>query len=341
MQIRFLTAGESHGKALVAIIEGIPAGLKLDGGFINKELARRMKGPGRGKRMKIENDLAEILSGVRLGKTLGSPITLVIKNKDYKIDTLGAVSFPRPGHADLAGALKFGETDIRNILERASARETAARTASGAVAKVLLGTFGMKFVSRTVTIGGEIEKAKSEGDTLGGIFEVIANGVPPGLGSFTQWRDRLDGNLARAVMSIPGVKGVEIGAGFSQALKRGSIVHDEIVYSRKLRRFERLSNNAGGIEGGISNGENIILRAAMKPISTLMKPLMSVNIKTKKPGRAATERADVCVVEAAGVVAEAVVALEIARAFAEKFGGDSIVEMKRNYAEYLKQVKRM
>ena len=329
--IRYTTAGESHGKALVAILEGIPAGLRLDGAFINKELRRRMQGPGRGGRMKIERDKAQILSGARKGKTIGSPIALLIENKDFKIDSLGAVSFPRPGHADLAGALKFGHTDIRDVLERASARETAARTAVGAVAKLFLKTFSIKFESRVVTIGGDIEKAKAEGDTLGGVFEVMATGVPVGLGSYAQWRDRLDGNLARAVMSIPGVKAVEIGAGFAQALRRGSLVHDEIVYNRKLRKFERLSNNAGGIEGGISNGEDIILRAAMKPISTLMKPLRSVNIKTKKPGTAATERADVCVALSAGVVAEAVVALEIARAFAEKFGGDSLAEVKHNY----------
>lgn len=355
MRIRYLTAGESHGKALVSIIEGIPKGLTLDQGFINKELRRRMQGFGRGKRMRIEKDEAQILSGGRKGKTLGSPIAILIKNKDFKIESLHSISSPRPGHADLAGALKFGERDIRDILERSSARETASRVAAGAVAKILLKDFGIKLSSEVLMIGGiksstrgalrlmrlEIKKAKAFGDTLGGIFEVTAKGVPAGLGSYTQWTGRLDGNLARAIMSIPGVKGVEIGLGFSMAGERGSSVHDEIFFNKRLGKFTRKTNNAGGIEGGISNGEDIVLRAVMKPIATLTKPLQSVNIKTKKPQKAQVERADVCVVSSAGVIAESVSAIEIARAFAEKFGGDSIAEMKRNFEAYIKELKRI
>jgi chorismate synthase len=351
MHIRYLTAGESHGKALVSIIEGIPKGLRLEAGFINRELRRRMAGYGRGKRMRIEKDRVEILSGVRKKKTLGSPIALLIKNKDFKIDILHAVNSPRPGHADLAGALKFGERDMRNILERASARETASRVATGAVAKILLGRFGIKLISRVIMIGGvrsdeklmrlEIKKARAEGDTLGGTFEVIAKGVPAGLGSYAQWDRRLDANLARQVMSIPGIKGVEIGLGFFMAESRGSFVHDEISFNRKSASFRRSSNNAGGIEGGISNGEDIVLRAAMKPIATLGKPLNSVNMKSKRPAKAAVERADICVVPSAAVIAESVSAIEIARAFCEKFGGDSLAEMRRNYEGYIKQVRKI
>ncbi|MEE9499949.1 MAG: chorismate synthase [Candidatus Omnitrophota bacterium] len=375
MQIRYLTAGESHGKALVSIIEGIPKGLKLDVAFIDKELTRRMKGFGRGKRMRIEKDKIEILSGVRLGRTLGSPITLLIKNRDFKIETLPSISSPRPGHADLAGALKFGEPDIRNILERASARETASRVATGALVKTLLREFGIDFLSHVIMIGPvksekvfpfakmkllaekspvrcvdkdatqlmcqAIEEARLDGDTLGGIFEVIARGVPVGLGSYTQWDRRLDGNLARAIMAIPGIKGVEIGRGFSLALERGSVVHDEIFFDKRLKKFFRKRNNAGGIEGGITNGEDIVLRAAMKPIATLLRPLGSVNIKTKRKSKAQVERADVCVVPSSGVIAESVSAIEIARAMGEKFGGDSLTEMKRNYGSYIKQLRRM
>ena len=375
MRIRYITAGESHGKALVSIIEGIPKGLSLDTAFINKELARRMKGFGRGKRMLIENDKVEILSGIRKGKTLGSPIALVIKNRDFKIETLPPISCPRPGHADLAGALKFGERDMRNILERASARETASRVAVCALVKILLREFGVKFLSHVVTIGPitsekkfgftkmkllaekspvrcvdkaatrlmmlEIENAKKDGDTLGGVCEVIAKNVPPGLGSYMQWNERLDGNLARSIMSIPGVKGVEIGAGFGVARERGSRVHDEIFFDKKDKKFFRKQNASGGIEGGITNGEDIVLRAAMKPIATLLKPLRWVNMKTKKKTKADVERADVCVVPSCGVIAESVVAIEIARAMGEKFGGDSLPEMKRNYEAYIKQVRKI
>ncbi|OGW75272.1 MAG: chorismate synthase [Omnitrophica bacterium RBG_13_46_9] len=375
MNIRYLTAGESHGKALVSIIEGIPKGLKLDIGFIDEELARRMKGFGRGGRMLIEKDKVEILSGTRKGKTLGSPIALLIRNRDFKIEILPSISCPRPGHADLAGALKFGERDIRDILERASARETASRVAAGALTKTLLKEFGISFLSHVIMIGmvksekrlafdkirffaekspvrcadkdisrlmcSEIKKAANSGDTLGGVFEVIINGAPPGLGSYTQWDRRLDGNLARAVMSIPGVKGFEIGSGFEAALSRGSRVHDKIFFDNKRNRFSRKSNNAGGIEGGITNGEDIIFRAAMKPIATLKKPLDSVDINTKKCKKAQVERADVCVVPSCGVIAESVCAIEIACAMVEKFGGDSISEMKRNYEGYMKQLREI
>lgn len=375
MHIRYLTAGESHGKALVSIIEGIPKGLKLDRAFIDRELSRRMKGFGRGERMRIENDRIEILSGVRKRKTLGSPIALVIKNRDFKIEILRSINSPRPGHADLAGALKFGEPDIRNILERASARETASRVATGAIVKTLLREFGIDFLSHVIMIGhvkservfpfakmkdlaekspvrcvdkdathlmcGAIKEAKLDGDTLGGIFEIIAKGVPAGLGSYTEWDKRLDANLAMALMSIPGIKGVEIGKGFDIAGERGSLAHDEIFFDKKSRKFFRKQNNAGGIEGGITNGEEIVLRAAMKPIATLLKPLDSINIKTKRKAKAAVERADVCVVPSSGVIAESVSAIEIARAMGEKFGGDSLSEMKRNFEGYLKQLRKL
>ncbi|UCD55882.1 MAG: chorismate synthase [Candidatus Omnitrophota bacterium] len=370
--MRYLTAGESHGKALVSIIEGIPSGLTLDIAFINKELGRRMEGFGRGKRMRIEKDRIEVLSGVRKGKTLGSPITFLIKNRDFKIESLPSISSPRPGHADLAGALKFGQPDIRNILERASARETASRVATGALVKTLLREFGIDFLSRVIVIGPvksekafpfakmkllaekspvrcvdkdatnlmcrAIEEAGLDGDTLGGIFEVIARGVPAGLGSYAQWDRRLDSNLTRAIMSIPGIKGVEIGRGFNVASERGSAVHDEIFFDKRHKKFFRKQNNAGGIEGGISNGEDIVLRAAMKPIATLLRPLNSINIKTKGKTKAQVERADVCVVPSCGVIAESVSAIEIARAMGEKFGGDSLAEMKRNYSSYIKQL---
>ena len=375
MSIRYITAGESHGKALVSIIEGIPRGLKLDIKFINNELSKRMKGFGRGKRMRIEKDRIEILSGIRGGKTLGSPIALLINNRDFKIETLHSISCPRPGHADLAGALKFEDSDMRNVLERASARETAARVAAGAVTKLLLKEFDIDFLSHVTMIGNveadkefsfnkmkelvekspvrcidseaaeimcsEIKAAEKNGDSLGGIFEVIVRNVPPGLGSYTQWDKRIDGTLSRAIMSIPGVKGVEVGCGFGVAVKPGSMVHDEISYDKSSKTFVRKTNNAGGIEGGITNGENIILRAAMKPIATLMKPLNSLNIKTKKASKAQVERADVCVVPSCGVIAESVSAIEIASAMKEKFGGDSLREMKRNYDSYIKAIKRI
>ncbi len=375
MRIQYVTAGESHGKALVSIIEGIPKGLKLDIQFINHELIRRMKGFGRGKRMQIEKDKIEVLSGIRGGKTLGSPIALLIKNKDSAIERLHSISLPRPGHADLAGALKYGERDIRNILERASARETASRVAAGSVCKILLKEFCVDLLSHVVMIGHiesearlpfkkmkqaaerspvrcvdkdisrlmclEIKRAQSNGDTLGGVFEAVIKGVPPGLGSYVQWTRRLDGNIARAVMAIPGIKGVEIGFGFGVALQSGSYLHDEIFFDKKIRKFTRKTNNAGGIEGGISNGEDIVLRAAMKPIATLKKPLDSVNIRTKKKTKAQVERADVSVVPAAGVIAENVCAIEIACAMTEKFGGDSLDEMKRNYEGYVKEMRKI
>lgn len=375
MDIRYLTAGESHGKALISIIEGMPKGLELDLDLINEELRRRMKGFGRGKRMSIEKDRVEILSGTRKGKTIGSPIALLIKNKDFKIESLPSISCPRPGHADLAGILKFADADARDILERASARETAARVAIGAVAKTLLREFRVDFLSHTVMIGGvlaekdftfarmkllaeaspvrcadkeasrlmclEIKKAKEDGDTLGGIFEVIVKGVTPGLGNYAQWDRRLDGNLSRAVMSIPGVKGVEIGAGFGVAFERGSALHDGILFNRKTKKFSRSSNNAGGLEGGITNGEDIVIKAAMKPIATLKNPLDSVNVKTGAKKKAQVERADVCVVPSCGVIAENVCAIEIARSMKEKFGGDSLSEMKRNYEGFIKAIRNI
>jgi len=345
--LRYLTAGESHGKALVAILEGIPAGLKLDAVKINTELKRRQQGFGRGKRMQIEQDSAEILSGIKGSITLGSPITLLIQNKDASIEKLHKVICPRPGHADLAGLLKYGFSDVREVLERASARSTAATVGIGAVCKTFLAEFGIKVFSRAISTGGETEflgirekiiKAMNNKDTLGGIFEVVAKGVPVGLGSYVHADKRLDARLAGGIMSVPGVKAVEVGLGFGYADKFGSEVHDAIYYSRKTG-YTRKTNNAGGIEGGISNGENIVLRGCMKPICTLMSPLDSVNISTKKPAKAATERSDVSVVEAAGVVAEAVSAYVLAQAFLEKFGSDNLSDIKDAHFRYLKRIK--
>lgn len=392
--LRCLTAGESHGKCLTAIIEGLPSGLEVSSSYINRELSRRQKGYGRGGRMKIETDRAEITSGVRWGKTLGSPVALVINNLDWenwtaimgaevpaKFDVSKTVTRPRPGHADLTGGIKYLHRDLRNILERSSARETAARVAAGALAKRLLEEFGINIASWVTNIGGvawepkkrdlslfkkaeasevrcpdatasdgmkkAIDAAKKGGDSLGGIFEVAVYGVPPGLGSHVQWDRKLDGNLARALMSIQAIKGVEVGVGFDAAHLPGSKVHDEIFYKKDRKaaafwpastRFFRKTDNAGGIEGGMSNGEPIILRAAMKPIPTLYKPLRSIDIKTKKPFKASVERSDVCAVPAAAVVAEAAVAFELASAFLEKFGGDSVKEIERNYRGYLRQV---
>jgi len=372
--IRYMTAGESHGEALVSIIDGIPFGLSIDKAFIDNELKKRMLGYGRGQRMKIELDQAKILSGVRKGKTIASPLCILIKNKDFSIDTLPSISKARPGHADLAGALKFNEKDIRNILERASARETAARVACGAVVKLLLAEFGIDVLSHVVSIGpiqaqthglsfdrikklslksdlrcadktaeelmkSQIDIARSEGDTLGGVSEIIFNNVPPGLGSFSQWDRRLGANLGQALLSIPATKGVEIGGGFNLAGLRGSHVHDQIL-SLKKGVVQRQSNNAGGLEGGMTNGENIVLRIAMKPISTLAKPLKSIDIKSKKIVKAQVERADVCAVSSCGVIAEAVSAIVIANAMIEKFGGDSIDEMKRNFKGHKEAMKR-
>ena len=345
--LRFLTAGESHGKAIISVLEGMPAGLKIDLGFINKELKRRQQGFGRGKRMQIENDSAQILSGLKNKTTLGSPIALLIENKDYSIEKLAKVVCPRPGHADLSGLLKYGLTDIREVLERASARSTAATVAVGAVCKILLNEFNIKIFSSVISVGGEataeeardkIEQAIKTKDTVGGVFEVIITGVPVGLGSYAQPDRRLDARLAGEIISIPGIKGFEVGLGFGYADKFGSDVHDSIYHNSK-KGYYRLTNNAGGIEGGISNGENIVIRACMKPICTLMNPLDSVNILNKKPAKANTERSDVCVVEAAGVVGEAAAAFVIANALLEKFGGDCIGDINQAYKQYLKRVK--
>ncbi len=383
---RFLTAGESHGKALLAIVEGLPSGMFISKDFIDKELSRRQLGYGRGGRMQIEKDEVEILSGVRFGKTLGSPIALLIRNLDWEnwkeIMAIGPVkekvsslTEPRPGHADLAGTLKTGQDDIRNILERASARETAARVSVGAIAKVLLLELGIKVISHTISIGKvaaelkeipephdlekidsspvrcfddeaselmvkEIEKAIQDKDSLGGVFEVIAFGVPPGLGDYISWDRRFDTAVAKAFMSIPAVKGVEIGIGFALAKERGSRVHDEIFYSPEKGFFHK-TNRAGGIEGGVTNGEPIVVRAAMKPIPTLGLPLKTVNIKTKEPADAFKERADICALPSAAVIGETMLALELAGAILEKFGGDSLVELKRNYEAYLKGLKSL
>lgn len=383
--LRYLTAGESHGELLLGILEGMPAGLLIRVTDIDSDLARRQMGYGRGGRMKIEKDSVKIFSGVRWGRTLGSPIGLAVRNKDWDnwrakmspdpafLNNAEPVTRPRPGHADLAGALKYGATDIRNILERSSARETAMRVAVGAVCKRLLDEFGISITSHVISIGGvyakvekmshreirrktenselrvadyeaekrmikKIDEAAKAGDSLGGIFEVIISGVPVGLGSHVHWDRKLDAKLAAAVMSIQAIKGVEIGSGFGVANRPGSMVHDEIFWTPKSGFFRR-TNHAGGIEGGMSNGEDITLRAAMKPIPTLMKPLRSVDMETRKPFKASVERSDVCAVPAAGVVAEAAAAFEIAAAMIEKFGGDSIEEMKRNYEQYQKYVK--
>lgn len=345
MLLRYLTAGESHGKALTAILEGCPANLPLSPEDINRDLARRQLGYGRGPRMGIEKDKAEILSGIRKGKTIGSPIAILVPNRSTELFEK-VVTCLRPGHADLAGALKYHQRDVRNVLERASARETAARVAVGAVCRRLLSEFSIKIVSRVVEIGGftkesewkkAIDQARKEGDSLGGIFEVIVRGVPMGLGSYVQADRRLDGKLAQALMNIPSVKGVEVGMGFVVAERPGSQVHDEIFYS-KSKGFYHKTNNAGGLEGGVTNGEPIVLRVAAKPIATLQKPLMSVDLVSKRAIKAHVERADVCAVEPAAVIGEAVVAYEIAAAFLDKFGGDSIEEIRNNFSAYQKSI---
>jgi len=344
--LRYLTAGESHGEGIIAVLEGLPAGLRVDPAAINRELRRRQSGFGRGKRMQLENDKVEILSGFRKGITLGSPIATFVKNKDFRINRLPKVVSPRGGHADLAGLLKYGFSDVRDVLERASARSTVATVVIGALCKILLDKFGIKISSRVLLIGGEVTKqamkdkisaAIDKKDTAGGIFEVIARGVPAGLGSYVHPDRRLDGRLAADIMSIPGIKAVENGLGFGYAFYFGSQVHDA-VYSSKAKGYFRKTNNAGGIEGGVSNGEDIILRACMKPISTLMNPLDSVNIITGRPARAATERSDTCVVEAAGVVAESACAFVLAGAFLEKFGGDNLTDIGRAYQVYKKRI---
>ncbi|MGA9998120.1 MAG: chorismate synthase [Pyrinomonadaceae bacterium] len=385
---RFTTAGESHGRALLAIVEGLPAGVPVDVDEINRELERRQWGYGRGGRMKIERDVVQVLSGVRHGLTLGSPVALMIENKDWAnwtevMDALARdvppekskrVKRPRPGHADLAGGQKFGARDLRNILERASARETAARVACGALAKQLLNAFGVEIRSHVIQLGGIpeapleldwnaidsipddaplrcadeeaqqrmielIDEKKREGDTLGGVFEVVARGVVPGLGSHTSWNEKLDGRLAQAVMSIPAVKAVAIGAGFEASALPGSRVHDEIVYNEETKEFRRLSNRAGGLEGGITNGEELRVRGHLKPISTLRRALRSVDIDTKQEEAAAFERSDVTAVPAAGVIGEAMVALVLTEAMREKFGGDSLDEMRRNFDGYREQLR--
>jgi chorismate synthase len=345
--LRYLTAGESHGKGLVAILEGLPAGLKLDAAKIDAELRRRQSGFGRGKRMQIEKDKAQILSGIKGGVTLGSPIALLIQNKDYKIETLHKVLSPRPGHADLPGLLKYGFSDIRQVLERASARSTAATVGIGAICKIFLHEFGVKISSRVLSIAGEssksgmlakIKEAISQKDTVGGIFEVTAKGVPVGLGSYVQPDRRLDSRLAQNIVAIPGIKAFEIGLGLGYGVSFGSEVHDAIYYS-KAKGYSRKTNNSGGIEGGISNGEDIILRGCMKPISTLMNPLDSVNINSKKASQAACERSDICVVSAAGVVAESACAYVLADALLEKFGQDSLGDIKKAYGDYLRRIR--
>lgn len=396
--MRFLTAGESHGRALAVVIEGFPALVKVTREEIDRELSRRQKGYGRGGRMKIERDRVEIISGIRHGKTLGSPISFLISNHDWenwvgvmrpfdkngkikialkgddRLDRVGVkVTAPRPGHADLAGALKYGFTDLRNVLERASARETAARVGAGAFARLFLSEFGISIGSHVLQIGrveshdlralsdeeqkkvedspvrcldgrvaGEmmkaVDEAKEEGESLGGVFLVYAKGVPPGLGSYAHWDRRLDGRLAQAVMSVPAVKGVETGIGFSFASRDGSQAHDPI-YFRPEQGFYRSSNNAGGLEGGMSNGEPVLIRAAMKPIPTLYRGLPSVDLKDRRAVRAAVERSDVTAVPAAGVVAEAMVAWVLAEVFMEKFGQDSFPEIKRAWKSYLEEIE--
>jgi len=385
---RFTTAGESHGRALVAIVEGLPAGLPVNVDQINHELWRRQQGYGRGGRMKIEQDRVEILSGVRHGLTLGSPLALTIENKDWanwnEVMAVEAteiapeksrrVKRPRPGHADLAGGLKYDVRDLRNVLERASARETTARVACGALAKQLLGNFGVEIRSHVIQLGGIPEKpleltfdqiaaipedaplrcadteiqqrmidlidqTKREGDTLGGIFEVVARGVIPGLGSHTSWDSKLDGRLGQAIMSIHAVKAVAIGAGVEASSLPGSEVHDEIAYNEETKEFIRATNRAGGLEGGVTNGEELRVRGHLKPISTLRRALRSVDIDTKQEERAAFERSDITVVPAAGVIGEAMVALVLAAAMREKFGGDSLGEMRRNFDGYREQLR--
>jgi chorismate synthase len=386
--LRFLTAGESHGICLNGILEGLPSGLRIDVVYVNQQLHRRQLGYGRGGRMKIESDAIQILAGVRHGFTLGSPISFSIQNRDWQnwqtamsTDPVPegserrSVVLPRPGHADLAGALKFHTYDIRDILERASARETTVRVAAGAFCRLFLACFGVNIASHTLAIGEEsvskkyenmqsdsvfaidpvspvrcldpdaaqrmialIDRTTEEGDTLGGVSEIVAGPIPPGLGSHIQWDRRLDGHIAQAIMSIPAVKAVEIGNGVVGARRLGSDVHDEIFYDSEKGRFCRNANNAGGVEGGISNGEDIRVKLHAKPIPTLRNALGSANIITKERAKATIERSDVCAVPAVGVVGEAMLALVLASAFLDKFGGDSMLEVKNNYSNYLKSV---
>jgi chorismate synthase len=385
--LRFLTAGESHGPELVAVVEGYPAGFDIDLAKINHDLARRQKGYGRGGRMAIERDEVRVVSGIRFGRSMGSPITLIVENRDFKnwhkrmsvdpADRAEAepVTRPRPGHADLAGVLKYNLDDIRDVFERASARETTMRVAVGSLAKQILEPFGVMTLGYVASIGSteartpadlsiedlkriteasqvrvadpeaeraiiaEIDECKKAGDTLGGVVEVVATGLPVGLGSHVQWDRKLDGRLAHALLSLQAVKGVEVGIGFEAARVRGSQLHDEIGYDREMRQFTRHSNNSGGTEGGMSTGEPLRVRVAFKPLSTLMRPLKSADIKTKAEAVGAIERSDVCAIPAAAVIAETVVAFELANAFLEKFGGDSLTEITNNYRSYLEQVR--
>ena len=380
--LRFLDAGESHGKCLLGIIEGLPAGLSLNEENINLDLKRRQGGYGRGERMKIEQDRVEILSGLVEGKTIGSPLGLMIKNKDWENwqeKEYPPLSISRPGHADFAGAIKYGFKDVRKVLERASARQTAMRVAIGSAASSLLEEFNIEIYSYILRIGQvkarritsfdskikieinkspvycidgiasigmcrEIDRAREKGDTLGGVFEVVITGVPIGLGSYVEWDRRLDARLASAFMSIPGVKAVEIGEGIKASEKKGSAVHDEIYIQDKPNnnsyRYYRKTNRAGGIEGGIANGEEVVIRAYLKPIPTLINPLHSIDFATKKETKAIYQRSDICVVPAASIVGEAVAAWEIAVAFLEKFGGDSLVEIKENYENYKELLRK-
>lgn len=386
--LRFCTAGESHGQALLAFVSGLPAGLAVDVEFINRELHRRQLGYGRGGRQKIEKDRADIFAGVRHGRTIGAPVALRIENRDWanwqKILPVEATSAPeaesrklvapRPGHADLAGSQKFNFHDARYVLERASARETAARVAAGAFAKQLLKQFGTEIASHTIQVGharlehsatwheiqavsedlesplrcvdaqtqekmkAEVDVALKAGDTVGGVFEIVAHNVPVGLGSHAQWDEKLDGRLAQALMSVQAVKAVEIGSGVLAAGSYGSEVQDEISYDKAAGRFRRSSNRAGGLEGGITNGEDVAIRGYLKPISTLRKPLGTVDMVTKEPVQAAYERSDWCVVPAGSVAGEAMVALVLADAFLQKFGGDSLAELRRNFESYAQQI---
>jgi chorismate synthase len=389
--LRFSTAGESHGEALVALVSGLPAGVPVDQEFLNRELWRRQQGYGRGGRMRIEKDTAHILSGVRHGKTIGSPVAMTLANNDWKnweeilpveagdADKHKAVASPRPGHADLAGALKYDFKDARYVLERASARESAARVACGALSQMLLGQLGVEVASHVVRVGtaelgrnasfeeirairqreevllacvdpeaearmkAEVDQALRTGDTIGGIFEVVVHGLPPGVGTHVNWDERMDGLLAQALMSLQAVKAVELGRGVTAAQSPGSQVHDAIGYAAEagegFTRFKREKNNAGGIEGGMSNGEEVVVRGYLKPISTLRRPLGSVSFETREETKASYERSDVCVVPAAGVAGEAMVALTVARLVLEKFGGDSLTELKRNFDGYCAQIK--
>jgi len=392
--IRYLTAGESHGKGLTVIIDGVPANLSIKNSDIDYYLGERQKGYGRGGRQKIEKDRAEILSGIRAGKTTGSPISVFIKNKDFEtwknimsVEPVPAsragkeFTVPRPGHADLAGGMKFNQKDLRNVLERASARETAARVVAGAIAKKILSEFGIEILGYVVSIGGigddecmskpvksvmkamrltqlkyrsdircpdsknadlmikKINEAAKEGDTLGGVVKVISSPLPAGLGDYTQWDKKLDAKIAAALMSIQAVKGVEFGAGFVYTEGHGSDFHDEIFYSRS-KGYSRKTNNAGGFEGGVTNGEPLSVRAAVKPISTVKKGMQSVNIKTKKKVKTVYERSDICAVPSASLIAEAVTAVELAGALQEKLGGDEIAFMKSNYKNYRSYLKK-